>query len=1014
MKILAHTSFIGTTGYANHARSFFCALNKIHEVKVRNLTIGDGWKGMSDTPHDDEPYITEEMKGMLILQTLFNEDKSRSDYLMYGYNGDFTPDVHIILEEVDNYYYYEDYEGYKIGFCVYESTRFPENFFKRLSYYDEMWVPTQWQYDSLVDQGYPKEKIKIVTEGVDIETFKPIDIIPPKDKFRFLYFGRWDYRKSTAEVLRAFGETFKDNPNVELIASVENPYSYDDTKSTEDRMKRDNIYYDNIKYVKFVPREDYINYLKEGDVYISCARSEGWNLPLIEAMSCGIPAIYSNWGGQLQFAEGKGIPVKILHLRPANIANIEVLGEYCEPDFMDLQSKMLDVYTNYEKYRNKAILDSELIHKDFNWEMVAGRANEILIEKNELLLSKLIKPIYEIDFHNSNWFYTDINKIENFTPIINIKDSTMGVAEKFSWPHAIYHEVYNIQDYYKNREKKIHKGDVVVDVGANMGVFTRWAYSEGASKVISFEPDKRYFKLLELNSDSRTTLYNAAISDTMGSTILHESDHFGGSNIFHVDGSTVEYETKTYTLNYLFDSGIVDKIDFLKVDIEGGEINAFKGISDENLKKVREIGMEYHHSHLGYNEEVRKNLINRLTGLGFNSYLLSLGSNNALQMLYFSNMDSPPIKETHTPKEVRINFLDGPFVEILDDIEKEYVVEFVDLKENKVVHKTKLKSNHWTKPNIKYHRNWLVMIDGVDNDFHYEHEYTTYGRKVLISFESKALGDTLAWIPQIERYQHNLGAKVVCSTFHNKILKDQYLNIEFVEPGSHISDVYSLFRIGVFKDDNGNFDRDKHPSDPKKLPLGKICSDILGIEYVEMKSRLPVYTTEKKKVVSIATHGTAQCKYWNNPTGWQDVVDYLISKGYEVKLLSKEDSGYMGNKNPKNVTKVRSGSIENIMKLIQESELFIGISSGLSWVSWACGTDTILISGFTDEYTEPSQGIRRIINKNVCNSCWNKHEFDPGDWNWCPEHKKTDKQFECTKEITSQTVIDQINLSLGL
>ena len=54
MKILAHTCFIGTTGYANHARSFFTSLNKYHTVKVRNLTIGNGWKGMNDTPHDDE------------------------------------------------------------------------------------------------------------------------------------------------------------------------------------------------------------------------------------------------------------------------------------------------------------------------------------------------------------------------------------------------------------------------------------------------------------------------------------------------------------------------------------------------------------------------------------------------------------------------------------------------------------------------------------------------------------------------------------------------------------------------------------------------------------------------------------------------------------------------------------------------------------------------------------------------------------------------------------------------
>jgi glycosyltransferase involved in cell wall biosynthesis len=174
MKILAHTSFIGKTGYANHAKSFFCALNKYHTVKVRNLTIGDSWKGMNDTPHDGEPYITDEMKDMLILQTLFNADKTRSDYPMYGYDGNYKPDVHIVLSETNNYYFYENYDGYKIAYNVWESTRYPDDFFKRLFYYDEVWVPTQWQFDCLVEQGYPKEKISIVPEGVDVDIFKPL------------------------------------------------------------------------------------------------------------------------------------------------------------------------------------------------------------------------------------------------------------------------------------------------------------------------------------------------------------------------------------------------------------------------------------------------------------------------------------------------------------------------------------------------------------------------------------------------------------------------------------------------------------------------------------------------------------------------------------------------------------------------------------------------------------------------------------------------------------------------
>jgi FkbM family methyltransferase len=906
MKILAHTSFIGDTGYNNHARSFFCALNKYHTVKIRNLTVGKTWKGMSNTPHDDEPYITQEMKDMLILQTLNNSDGTRSDYPMYNWNGEFKPDVHIVLNDMNNYYFYEEYDGYKIGFCVYESTRYPDYFFKQLLKFDEMWVPTQWQFDSLVEQGYPIEKIHIVPEGVDISIFKPLPKKEIKSKFRFLYFGRWDYRKSTTEVLRAFGETFKDLTNeVELVCSVENPFPTDETRSTKDRIEKYGIHYDNMKFIDFVSREDYIKYLQEGDVFVSCARSEGWNLPLIEAMSCGTPAIYSNWGGQLQFAKNKGIPVKISHIRPANIGDKEVDGEYCEPDFDDLAVQMKNVYENYNEYKKKAMADAQLIHQEFNWDDVAKMACKILEKKDKSfvfitagditympIIQKLVEslnrfskheiivygiecdipfdspnmikrkidppkyseydkwywkqyaciasieenyenyvwidgdsivnhnidiiekyfpqienypisdihvqeeffgtykendenkvqnfsqrlselwgihrslpfmhtclyvynkscawwfeeiikqyrsidlkeykkyylwndegidnalrwkfgykkhlPVSNFDmsgydgdegfttrtlhqfykfwnepgpqnfnkiygyqiipedksniiwFHGnknpviadkmieyifymkvggiyiSQCFFTDIYEFKNFESIINIEGSTMDIATRYGWHHAVFHEIYNLQDYYLNRKRRIHKGDIVVDVGANIGVFSRWAYMHDVAKVIAFEPDKRYFKLLQLNTDPKDTiLFNAAVSDSIGTVTLHEADHFGGSNIFWVPDSKKGYTVRSYTLDYLFESKLVDKIDFLKIDTEGAEINIFKGISNENLMKVKNIAMEYHHSHLNYNEQLRSDLISRLTNLGFNSHLLFLGDNNALQMLYF-------------------------------------------------------------------------------------------------------------------------------------------------------------------------------------------------------------------------------------------------------------------------------------------------------------------------------------------------------------------------------------------
>ena len=80
---------------------------------------------------------------------------------------------------------------------------------------------------------------------------------------------------------------------------------------------------------------------------------------------------------------------------------------------------------------------------------------------------------------------------------------------------------------------------------------------------------------------------------------------------------------------------------------------------------------------------------------------------------------------------------------------------------------------------------------------------------------------------------------------------------------------------------------------------------------------------------------------------------------------------------------------------------FIGLSSRLSWLAWAVGTPVALVSGFThptNEFATPY----RVINYHACNRCWNDpaHRFDHKDFLWCPRHKDTPRQFECTPLIT--------------
>ena len=376
---------------------------------------------------------------------------------------------------------------------------------------------------------------------------------------------------------------------------------------------------------------------------------------------------------------------------------------------------------------------------------------------------------------------------------------------------------------------------------------------------------------------------------------------------------------------------------------------------------------------------------------------------------FYKKIHRMPVMEqsVFTPKpEIIQNFILNPFLEIKGVSESKFKIEFYD-EEGRCHYSENLSINHWVKLNREYFTKWNTKIW---EDGYLIHDYTLdlKGKRVYICLDSSSLGDTLSWVPYIREFKDKHQCHLIVSTFMNYLFKDSYPDIEFIEPGMVANNIYAMYKIGWFyKDDK--FDVSKNPNDFRKEPLQKTASDILGLDYKETRPLLNIPKVEKKKKVGIGLHSTCQAKYWNNPTGWQEVVDYLISLGYEVVLYSKENDGYMGNFHPKGITKFEAGSIERLIEDMASCEFFVGLGSGLSWLAWACELPVVLISGFSEEYSETTLDTYRVINKNVCNGCFNRHRLNASDWNWCPDHQNTERQFECTKSITPQMVIDKIN-----
>ena len=343
-------------------------------------------------------------------------------------------------------------------------------------------------------------------------------------------------------------------------------------------------------------------------------------------------------------------------------------------------------------------------------------------------------------------------------------------------------------------------------------------------------------------------------------------------------------------------------------------------------------------------------------------------------------------------------FVNNPHFEILGEGSDVYNVKFFD--ETGFCHyQSNLKPNNWSKLNREYFTNWTTKVWNKDV-LVYENTLDYEGKKVFIAFDSNSLGDSVAWIPYCLEFKKKHKCTVIVSTFWNKLFKKVYPELEFVEPGSVVHGLHGMYTLGWF------YNKDKEPELPNTIPLQKTATNILGLDYTEIKPNIyhridvkPYYG----KYVVIATNSTAGCKFWTKEA-WQKLINYLIEKGYKVINVSKEDNPFDG------VLKIRDTSIEHTMNVIHHSEFFIGLSSGLSWLAWALGKHVVMISNFTTPDHEFTSNCTRIINLDVCNGCWNNplFRFNAGDWDWCPVNKGTPKQFECHKSITSDMVIKQI------
>jgi autotransporter strand-loop-strand O-heptosyltransferase len=394
-------------------------------------------------------------------------------------------------------------------------------------------------------------------------------------------------------------------------------------------------------------------------------------------------------------------------------------------------------------------------------------------------------------------------------------------------------------------------------------------------------------------------------------------------------------------------------------------------------------------------------------------------------------VEAKPSRPTYPPptgeptqdadREIRFDFNHGARVQLPVRTDGKWRVLLRDLDTGNILFQSENKGAY-----VRSSKRWFVRfgVDVWDVDDSGEatpvltHEYDAQGRSVLIHFPLGTLGDTLAWFPYAARFGQVRGCRLTCamSPLIIPLLRDAHPDIRFVSHEEAIEQdlattAYATYCLGLFFDDAECVFQ---PTDFRQVGLHRTAAYILGVDPTEEAPRL-VLPDESRPIdepyVCIAIQSSTQAKYWNNPDGWRGVVKYLKSIGYRVICIDQKPvngRGFVWNHIPHGAEdETGDRPLTERARWLRHASAFIGLSSGLSWLAWAAGTVVVMISGFThptNEFATPY----RVINWHTCNSCWNdvRLRFDHRDFLWCPRHAGTDRQFECTRLITAEQVIE--------
>lgn len=263
---------------------------------------------------------------------------------------------------------------------------------------DELWVPSTHVRQMYVDGGVPAERVVVIPNGVDINTFHPAHVHPDKPQrsrhaVRFLYVGGITMRKGWDVLLDAWDMAFDGRDDVMLsikAAIAHGAYGTLNerlrTRSQADRLPRVELIAEDFDTARLAAL------YRSSDVFVAPYRGEGFAMPVLEAMASGLPVITTAGGPTDEFCPpeaGWRIRARRKPMGGDHVDHLETVGTpwLLEPDRAHLVELMRTAAAAPDERRARGRA-ARAAAEELSWDTVAalyaGRINVLAQQRPKL------------------------------------------------------------------------------------------------------------------------------------------------------------------------------------------------------------------------------------------------------------------------------------------------------------------------------------------------------------------------------------------------------------------------------------------------------------------------------------------------------------------------------------------------------------------------------------------------------------------------------------------------------